>query len=463
MDIMKIEQLRSLEVGNQTEINLFLEAAYDVTKILNEAFSDNQLPINIKTKKVISGSEVREETYNYISPWFYRSIENWQIKYNNLNSVKNYLTYMLQNRIIDPPKFSDNDGKTLHLSLAKIVESPDFVFDEIIVFPIIDIVVSKLSIEFSESELIDSYMKYIRNKKSELVSECFNTPVIGFESELEKFVFSDDFTIEKFSDRHKNAYSKLTDFINGYSITELRSSTHMIRWHRQVSRSNVLKFDHERHLYLLVMSIRISSSSDIVAKFSYHEPNDCISIFGGGGKWHFETSKPWQFYDSHKFDENDLMKAKAVYLNLLRLESVTGYSNIFNVVVKRYLSSLSRTSPEDSLIDLTICLESLLLANERDELKFRLSLRGAIILQGCDPAESKKTLSNMYDDRSAIVHSGKTLLELRKDASSYIKKYREITEKVILAYLDNSKDFESIVKVNERLDKVCLYAGKLNE
>jgi hypothetical protein len=106
---------------------------------------------------------------------------------------------------------------------------------------------------------------------------------------------------------------------------------------------------------------------------------------GVSGKWHFETSKPWQFYESSEFTESDLQKVKSLFTNLLRLENVSGYKNIFNVVVNRYLSSLSRTSPEDSVIDFTICLESLLLANERDELKFRLALRGANLLENEDP------------------------------------------------------------------------------
>lgn len=239
--------------------------------------------------------------------------------------------------------------------------------------------------------------------------------------------------------------------------------THMIRWSRKIPRGDDLRFDHEKYLYLLLMSIRLSTSSDVVAKFSYSEPKDCLSIAGIGGSWHFETSRPWGLYDSHTFYMSDLIRAKKVYSDLLRLEKVKGYKNLFNVVLKRYLSSLSRATPEDAVIDFTICLESLLLANEREELKFRLSLRGAIILTDCDPVTSKKTLASMYDDRSAIVHNGKTLYELRKaDSTIHVKKYRKIAENIILAYINKSKDFGSIVEINENLDQLCLYAGMSN-
>lgn len=289
-----------------------------------------------------------------------------------------------------------------------------------------------------------------------------NTPLIGFESRVENFRISEEFSIEIFSDWHKNSYN-LSDFdlINGYTSREIRSSTHMIRWETSIQKGNPRPQHHEKHLYLLIMSLRFFLSSDVVAKFSYSEPKELISIVGVSGKWHFETSKPWQFYDSCEFSEPDLLKVKALFTDLLRLENLSGYKNIFNVVVKRYLSSLSRTSPEDSVIDFTICLESLLLANEQNELKFRLALRGANLLENEDPICIKRMLNNMYDDRSAIVHNGKTLKELRKgDSGSVIKEYRLATEKIIRAYVEKSARFESINKINEYLDELCLFAAK---
>jgi hypothetical protein len=158
---------------------------------------------------------------------------------------------------------------------------------------------------------------------------------------------------------------------------------------------------------------------------------------------------------------SDLLEVKAMFENMLGLKGSSGYKNIFNVVVKRYLSSLSRTSPEDSVIDFTICLESLLLANERDELKFRLSLRGANLLENEDPVAIKQILANMYNDRSAIVHEGKTLNDLRKSNSIIaIKEYRSVTEKIIRAYIERSCDFNGVQQINEHLDRLCLFAAK---
>ncbi len=68
---------------------------------------------------------------------------------------------------------------------------------------------------------------------------------------------------------------------------------------------------------------------------------------------------------------------------------------------------------------MTIALESTLLADVRDELKYRLSLRGAALLAGAEtlwePNRSRALLQAMYDARSSIVHAGKQLADLTTD------------------------------------------------
>ncbi len=76
----------------------------------------------------------------------------------------------------------------------------------------------------------------------------------------------------------------------------------------------------------------------------------------------------------------------------------------------------------------------------------------------------RRILASMYDDRSAIVHNGKTLNELRKsDSMSVVKEYRLVTEKIIQAYIEKSNTFESINKINEYLDGLCFFAAKNND
>ena len=460
INIMDKEMVNRATV-EESESSLFLTAAYDVLNMIKDAFPDGKLPTRIRTRKTIAGSQVNEENEEFLYDRFYYDIEGWRDKYRNLKSVSQYLTYIFKNNLIDTPTFSGENSN--NLNLEQIVKKYILHSDELIVFPVIDLIKSKRNTDIGDDELVESYWKYVKGRKSTSHEKVLNTPLIGFSSEILSFKFSNEFSVEPFSDRHKNAYAGLSEigFPNGYTVMEIRDSTHMIKWKSELPKGELLRYDHRKHLYLLIMSMRLSISSGVVAKFSYYEPKDLISIVGGGGSWHFETSMPSGFYDLHDFQESDLIETKAIFIDLLRMESISGYKNIFNIVVNRYLSSLSRASPEDSVIDFTICLESLLLANERDELRFRLSLRGANLLQNEDPIEIKRILARMYDDRSAIVHNGKTLDELGKqDSNKLLKDYRTVTEKIIRAYIAKSNDFEGIKQINESLDLLCFFALK---
>ena len=75
----------------------------------------------------------------------------------------------------------------------------------------------------------------------------------------------------------------------------------------------------------------------------------------------------------------------------------------------RFNFSYERVAPEDKLIDYLIGFEALLLRrDERQELEYRLALRGAFLL-GTDMEERKKIffhLKTAYRERSNIVHGG---------------------------------------------------------
>jgi hypothetical protein len=88
-----------------------------------------------------------------------------------------------------------------------------------------------------------------------------------------------------------------------------------------------------------------------------------------------------------------------------------------DVVLRRFNQSYSRDYYEDRLIDLTIALESTLLADIDDpktDLKYRFVLHGAALLAGRrNPQEVHAFLRTMYDARSAVVHSGKSLSDMK--------------------------------------------------
>jgi hypothetical protein len=98
------------------------------------------------------------------------------------------------------------------------------------------------------------------------------------------------------------------------------------------------------------------------------------------------------------------------------LDSRPGRAGL-DVALRRFNQSYSREYYEDRLIALTIALESTLLADVLDpktDLKYRFVLHGAAVLADRRPQDVHAFLRAMYDARSAVVHSGRTLSEIKK-------------------------------------------------
>jgi Apea-like HEPN len=111
-------------------------------------------------------------------------------------------------------------------------------------------------------------------------------------------------------------------------------------------------------------------------------------------------------------DGDDAEALAAMYFGI----DPTQRQNTLHIPVDRLDRAVRGDDLADRAIDLGIALEALLLheldGQERGELRFRLSLRGAW-LGGNDPhdrAEIQKTLKDVYDLRSLAVHTGRVEL-----------------------------------------------------
>lgn len=102
-----------------------------------------------------------------------------------------------------------------------------------------------------------------------------------------------------------------------------------------------------------------------------------------------------------------------------------------DIALRRFNFAYERVRPEDKLIDYLIGFEALLLkGDERQELEYRLALRGSVLL-GKTPEERQavfKELKTAYRERSNIVHGG-AIKEAVKIGGDKIK-FNEFVEKV---------------------------------
>ncbi len=130
-----------------------------------------------------------------------------------------------------------------------------------------------------------------------------------------------------------------------------------------------------------------------------------------------------QFGSLYTLSQTDLPVVQNLYESLQKLDT---QKSGLAVALRRFNQAYSRTIQEDRIIDLTIALESCLLADaSTEELNYRLALRGAALLAQTNlwgPEKAQALLKAMYAIRSTIVHAGKLLSDLGKEQKKLLGK-----------------------------------------
>jgi len=159
-------------------------------------------------------------------------------------------------------------------------------------------------------------------------------------------------------------------------------------------------------------------------------------------------------------EECDALKAR--WESLVRLSGEENRGGLA-VAVRKFDDACSRWSREDMIIDMAVLLESTLLHKIKDELIYRLALRGAILLKTTRaPVETHELLKAFYNIRSRIVHDGKKLAPLPNKLKSdftpdaFIVEMQSICREVLVAFIDEVTSGGSISQVTDDLDEQAL-------
>ena len=147
-------------------------------------------------------------------------------------------------------------------------------------------------------------------------------------------------------------------------------------------------------------------------------------------------------------NEIDIDKAKGLYELLTNLSSNIGRK--LQIPIDRWIKSKAERKPVDKIIDLGITLESLYLSGieSKNEIRFRFSRHAAWYL-GENSKEHReglmKKFKEIYDWRSAVVHTGKLPNKTRRtpftqeEIRDFIKKTQDLYRDSIIKILEDGR------------------------
>ncbi len=100
----------------------------------------------------------------------------------------------------------------------------------------------------------------------------------------------------------------------------------------------------------------------------------------------------------------------------------------------------------------------------REELVYRLSLRGAALLAGKrDPEVTRWLLRKIYEARSAVVHDGKSLRQIEAKTRPFVplapsldEICEDVVRAILCAYIGRLAVGESLKEINEELERRLL-------
>jgi hypothetical protein len=199
-----------------------------------------------------------------------------------------------------------------------------------------------------------------------------------------------------------------------------------------------------------------------VAEIPWHKPyrlaESLIKVLriykDGSPTFHFvDECTPWAVQGGRAYPRVTFGKSDKLILLTNELADFNAFFSTFQkidlkvdrflrVAIDRFSNAMDRIAPEDSVIDLSICLEALLLSGlgseeDRGNLSYRFALHGARLL-GRDFAERKKfyrKLKKVYGIRSKIVHGAGSFDLPKDDFGKHVTmdQFRELLEELARA------------------------------
>lgn len=177
---------------------------------------------------------------------------------------------------------------------------------------------------------------------------------------------------------------------------------------------------------------------------------------------------------TYKLELTDIPHLREILIGVRHARSAPQPSGL-GLPLNRFDQSYSRESLEDVILDLTIALESTLLASINDELSYRFALFGAALLaKSRRPQETFRLLRALYTVRSKLVHESQSLKQQESiwkkgssatTAAEFVDQCTALTREVLCAYIMQQEAGHKPKDVCKQLEMLILAAleGELHD
>jgi len=290
-----------------------------------------------------------------------------------------------------------------------------------LLLPIIEVLNNPDSTIPFEKQLIDSYHSSLKLWKSKKLSRNAILPILNFISDIQhEQLIGKYFQLAPFPPEEKSTFwnnwglsSSLTmspiDLMTFNSVKYKFAGT--LFQERGGSYEENADFDSE--MRDIITALRLFKVGDIGAPTRFIRGKTLV-----GASEFTESSSPSdlqirRFGTTYELDEQELPKIIEIF-SFLQSLNLQKQRKGLAVALRHFNQAYGRDTEEDQVIDFVIALESTLLADIDDELKFKFTLRGAALLAEIrKPSETRLILDTMYKVRSQIVHNGRQLSDLQ--------------------------------------------------
>lgn len=460
---------------------LFVKAAKAILEQIAALMKSENIPVILSPQTIFQSAS--SSTRQIVSYKDYQQVVNRsKDQFLNLEAVQTCAAAHHEAGFLELPPPANSSSP---LSSAQLQQ-----LGEYLLYPLVDALQRYDTLQPTQEQLLERYRRFRESWTATTVRQDALIPLLNFRAEGISLPIqvSSHYELAPFPPEQKTAFWNRVDAFREWDLlpfhsflrTEFKlqgSRTHP-RMRGKATEQMIAEFSrsHQDMLYEVrnsVTALRLLHPGD-VAVTAYIEESSEVPPFGGNpsmgipgaGLSDFQVRRHG-FLSPYTLQEVDVPLVRSLVDQLHQLDSHEHRGGL-EIALSRFNQSYSRDYLEDRLIDLTIALESCLLAGSdaKTELKYRFTLRGATLLANKrNPHEVFHQLSALYDARSAIVHEGKYLTQqrsrqlLNQQPTEFVQTCEGLTRTLLCAYIEALTQpgrQSTIAEINKALEQRIL-------